>query len=343
LERGRIWKLYPNPRFVEFSGMRDEEDLLGVDFDKRSEKLRPATAVLPLILSGGAFLGRNGAWSIDLRGPADSSPQAGLDRYQISCDVTNIADSSPAFLLYLRQSQTGYWGGIAFDQRGLQFYSKKPPHMNQCKFDAKDITCRCNLRAFVNPRIGIADVFIDGVHAINIGGGKAAERIPGIGTSVELHCSVSNVVSNLWVGPWSGEFSKIEDKPQILFGNGDFTFGSVTGARDGKFSIASESGPIELAFENVQSIDFGGEPVPQRAAARIRLPDGSSLNLDTFRFVGRQLTALTQTLGELRLPAGVLSELILDPPLPHPPHAIAEKPSASISAPPANPPGNLLK
>jgi hypothetical protein len=123
------------------------------------------------------------------------------------------------------------------------------------------------------------------------------------------------VFSNLWIGPWSGELPRaggVADATTALT-NGDVAPGVPQAMHEGKFSLETELGALEVPLENVVAVEFGGKLLPERAAARIRLADGTAVNVDAFNWDGRELTAHSATLGDLHLPGGVASELIFDP------------------------------
>jgi hypothetical protein len=83
--------------------------------------------------------------------------------------------------------------------------------------------------------------------------------------------------------------------------------------QDGKYVVESEAGPLDLPLEKVQAVEFGGVMAPEQAAGRIRLADGDAVNVDSFRWDGKELAAHSAILGDLHLAAGVVSELIFDP------------------------------
>jgi hypothetical protein len=124
------------------------------------------------------------------------------------------------------------------------------------------------------------------------------------------------VFSNLWIGPWNGELPKagLDAEAAIALANGDMAVGVPTAWHDGKFSFESDIGPLELPLATVQSVEFGGTFAPEPTVARVHLPDGGALNVDTFRWDGREFTAHSATAGDLHLPADAVSELVFDPP-----------------------------
>jgi hypothetical protein len=72
-------------------------------------------------------------------------------------------------------------------------------------------------------------------------------------------------------------------------------------------------------------VDFGGVPDQPRPAARLRLADDTIVNVDSFQWDGREWTAHSATLGDLRLPTAAVRELIYDPAPPHAQATVTKK------------------
>jgi hypothetical protein len=89
--------------------------------------------------------------------------------------------------------------------------------------------------------------------------------------------------------------------------------------RGGKFTLESDLGPLEIPVEQVVKIDFGGAMSAENAVARIALADGTNINVDAFHWDGHELSAHSATLGDLRLPGGLVTELIYTPTARHAP------------------------
>jgi hypothetical protein len=75
----------------------------------------------------------------------------------------------------------------------------------------------------------------------------------------------------------------------------------------------------------VFAIEFGGAFTPEQSKARVRLTDGTSLNLDGFEYDGDQITMHSADLGELKLAANSIAELVIRPLPAKPPQPMAEK------------------
>ena len=69
-------------------------------------------------------------------------------------------------------------------------------------------------------------------------------------------------------------------------------------------------------------MDFGGAPNEQPVVARVRMLDGSTINLDEFAWKDRELAARSALLGSFRLPIEKIAELVYDPALPAVPAAV---------------------
>ena len=183
---------------------------------------------------------------------------------------------------------------------------------------------------FVDRKAGTADFLLNGALVARTGQ-NAGERLPGIGEVVSISVSQQEdsavVLSNLWVGPWTGELPRAgEGTPAATaLTNGDAAPDVPDKWRDGKFTIETAAGPLELPLEKVQAVEFGGVMTPEKAAGRIRLADGCAVNVDGFRWDGKELAAHSAILGDLRLAAGVVSELIFDPAPARPPRTPVAK------------------
>jgi hypothetical protein len=219
--------------------------------------------------------------------------------------------------------------------------NKHFPSERSIELNLPDLSSRTNVRAFVNSKIGTLDLVLDGVAVARVGR-EPDERIPNIGDMITIALSTSphgmpTILSNLRIRPWSGELPP-GDAPGISLANGDVSRAAPGEAHDGKIRLSGEVGDMDVSMDKIQSIDFGGAFTPKPAAGRIYLPDGTILNVDGFRFGGNELTAHSQALGDLRLPANALSELILEPALPRAPHVIVAAPPGPSETLPANPP-----
>src|SRR5205823_1999528 len=124
--------------------------------------------------------------------------------------------------------------------------------------------------------------------------------------------------------PWNGELPRTETEAagSTALANGDVAPGIPKCFQQGKLSVDSELGELNFPLERALALDFGGPMEIKPAPARLRLGDGTTVNVDAFRWDGNELTAHSTTWGDLRLPAGVVQQIIYDPAQPRPPMAV---------------------
>ena len=337
-----LWKLYPNSHFPVFDGGRDSDALAGAPSAARLPgKFNPlhAGAESPWIYLDGAFIPRPGSNPPGQQGPMLAPPFHGaLDCFEINLDLTQI-EGPPSLYVSLRAArsttQVNFWY-YAMTQLQLMVMNRRGqggPNMRTIDLTDKfaEASTRVNLRIFVNAKLGTVDLFLDGVAVAQVGH-LPSERCPGIGDEIELGPYATGgsptILSNLWIGPWSGELPSPGDQPQVCLVNGDVTRGTAAEVHDGRLRLESEVGEIEMPLEKIEAIDFGGAFAPQPAVGRVYFQDGSALNVESFRWDASGLAARSATLGDLRLPAAAVRELILSPALPRAPHPLApEKPA----------------
>jgi hypothetical protein len=137
---------------------------------------------------------------------------------------------------------------------------------------------------------GTVEIFLDGVSAGKIGE-TATERVPGIGAEADLVGDFFAIVSNVWAGPWTEELPKDHPGTQFTLVNGDVVDGVIKGLHERKLDIARDPGPLDLWLDQVQCIDFSGATAAQPAVARLRLADGSAINLDRCCYATTKYTA----------------------------------------------------
>jgi hypothetical protein len=70
---------------------------------------------------------------------------------------------------------------------------------------------------------------------------------------------------------------------------------------------------LDVPFDRVNGVQFGGKSSAEQATARVRLTDGALIHLDAFAFQDGTLSAHSTILGDLKLPAANVAELILSP------------------------------
>jgi hypothetical protein len=330
VDRSRLWHLYPNARLDVCDGGRDPQAWLSAADEKsNAAKEAPRGKACPWIYLDGHYIlipsGQNAGFYNGELGSLDRTVRGEYERLEVRCEATQVGGGQPNFGLQLSAKDDAGSMQMTVSYGNLQLYVNNPKAPNRQNWrnislreKGTDATTRTSLRVFIDAKAGTADVFVDGVLAVRIGK-DANDRLPGLGQTVRFHpYSASHypvVFSNLWIGPWNGELPRAggAGTATTALANGDAVSGAPKELRDGKFLLESEIGALELPVEKVQAVEFDGALSPEKALGRIRLADGSAINVDTFRWNGRELVAHGATLGDLRLPIGVVSELIYDP------------------------------
>ena len=323
IARERVWNLYPNPRFPVWDGSRDAGAWI-VERTGREEGSAGSQAARWTILDGSYIQrgARGGSQeTASLRVPLKEIPE----RFEFRAEATDVNGNPPNFGLILgtKDGKTSLQASFNYFNLSLYMNSPKVRGRNSSRNvpvreKIPDASSRLALRVFVDRKAGTADFFLNGALVTRIGQ-QANERLPGLGEIVSVSASeqgeMASILSNLWIGPWNGELPRIGAgvPGATALTNGDAAPGAPEKWHDGKFVVETAAGLLELAQEKVQAVEFGGAMAPERAAARIRLADGCAVNVDAFRWDGKELAAHSATFGELRLSAGLVSELIFDP------------------------------
>ncbi len=263
-------------------------------------------------------------------------PHEAFDRFELSFDVTNASPGAPGCFISL-QNKNRQSLRLTYTYGRLRVYASPLNNNRGAVAGAAAIgvaeqipepSSRTNIRLFVDSAAGTVDAYFDGVLITSYG--RRGDKLPGIGADIDIQPYQSQsrltVFSNLHLLPWSGELPiATQEGPKVILANGDVTRGTITEANDKSLLIESEIGPMKVPAETVQSIEFGGESNHPAVAARIHLTDGSTIQADDFHWDQRTLVAHSANLGDVRLPAEALSELILNPPTEPSPHPIVPK------------------
>ncbi len=330
--REHLLQIYPNRRFDRIEGGREAADPVknaeaSPEPDAREKKEK-------WFYFDGAYTQRKGTSGLNPQrgeGLHWTIPE-GLHYFEVRCEASVGGNGIPSFLFKI--------GGVPSDPSFQATFGYPTVQLTQQIYLAGGkrqtfwkafplntltpaISSRINIRAFVDSRLGIVDFFVNGTF-INRTGQQRHERLPGLGKKLLLGAYPNNtlpvVFSQVAILPWNGETPQAGQVPSTTFANDDIATGANSGFRDGKFLIPSEVGLLEVAPEKVKFIEFGGAMEPQEARGRIRLVDGSMLSVDQFQWDGSELAAHSAILGDLRLPADALAELIYQPkPLRPPP------------------------
>lgn len=343
IPRSRIARIFPPSKSEIREGSRDSESWL-LATQNRREKSSDARSWVYL---DGVFVLRaagtgNSYGGNDMKGLSQSIG-SDLERFEVRGEVTFVNGGYGNSSLQVSSKEGGSMQAsfsldevqiIAYGPRGQQ------PNWKTITFRDKigEITTRLAVRLFVDTKAGRTDLYINGVPIARTGQ-TPADRMTGPCNLVSFQSytggGVPAVFSNLWIGPWTGELPRAGAEPGAItvLANGDTTPGTPKELRDGRFSIDSELGPLDLPQEKVHSVDFATAAEPEKAAARLRLVDGGALHVDAFRWDGQEITAHSVTLGDLRIPAKALSELVYDPAPMRPPIVAAPKKLTQQTAP----------
>ena len=340
IPRERLWRLYPNPHFAVSDGGREAAAWLGAGRKKNAgtaDDAPPAAAAQWTVLDGSYLLrgerGGSGAQeSAALNAPLTAVP----DRFELRAEVTDMNGNPPSFSVALGEKGNGAMNAsISYFDMYVYVNNPKARGRNNSRNIAlrdkiPDAGSRLALRVFADRKAGTADFFLNGALIAHLGQ-QPNERLPGLGDSITITANQQEdsaaILSNLWVGPWSGELPRAGDgtPATTALSNGDAAPDVPARWQDGKFTIETAAGPLELPLEKVQAVEFGGVMTPEKSAGRIRLADGCAVNVDGFRWDGKELAAHSAVLGDLRLGAGAVSELIFDPAPAHPPRTPVAK------------------
>ena len=339
IARESLWSLYPNPHFAVIDGGRDAAAWQALRSKKEDDDGRAVAATAWTVLDGSYILRGQRSSSGGQESPSLNVPMKNLpERFEIRVEATNVNETLPNFGIMLGTKNSQGAVNATFSYFDLYIYINNPKargRQNSKNISLRDklpdASSRQALRVFVNRTAGTADFYLNGALVARTGQ-QATERLPGLGEVVSITANPNQVesamiLSNLWVGPWDGELPRPGEgvPPVTALANGDLAPNAPAKVQDGKFVVESEAGSLELPLEKVQAVEFGGAMAPEQAAARVRLVDGCTVHVDGFRWDGKNLAAHSATLGDLRLSAGAVSELIFDPAPVRPPRLPAAK------------------
>ena len=325
IAREQLWSLFPNPHFPVCDGGSDVA-AWQVPLNTK-EAARVAVATPWTVLDGSyIFRGQRGG-SGGEEAPGLNVPMAEIpERFELRCEATEAGENPPNFGLILGTKKNQGTLNATFNYLQLYLYIQNPKtrgRQNSRNIPLRDkfpeASTRMALRVFVDRKLGTTAFYLNGALILRTGQ-QVSERLPGLGETVGITASPNQndsltILSNLWIGPWNGELPRPGEgvPPLTALANGDSAPSAPARMQDGKFTVESEAGPLELPLEKVQAVEFGGVMEPVKAAARIRLADGCMVHVDGFRWDGKNLAAHSAILGDLCLAAGAVGELIFDP------------------------------
>ena len=327
IARECLWSLYPNPHFAVIDGGRDAAAWQTPRSKKEDDDGREAAAPAWTVLDGSYILRGQRSNSGGQESPSLNVPMREIpERFELRVEATEVNETLPNFGIMLGTRNGQGTLNATFSYFELYIYIHNPKargRQNSRNISLRDkipdASSRQALRVFVDRKAGTADFYLNGALVARTGQ-LANERLPGLGEVVSITANPNQaesamILSNLWVGPWDGELPRPGEgvPPVTALANGDVAPSAPAKVRDGKFIVESEADSLELPVEKVQAVEFGGVMAPEHAAARVRLADGCAVNVDSFHWDGKNLAAHSATLGDLRLAAGAVSELIFDP------------------------------
>jgi len=326
VDRAQLWRLFPNAKQSLRDGGQNPDGWLRETPNAQRfiyySRVRPRHEAW-LALDGRFILRtRDGSSGEQAMGPA-CELGGGLDRFELRVDMASPGDNPGTLNInFLAPGEGGVGVNLSAYQMNLSVQNPKSPNGGgnrevQIRDKIGENARQFSLRAFVNGPAGTIDFFLNGYH-LGRTGVTAAERLPGVGKSLSIdtytYGRAQMLLSEVTITPWSGELPRFgQTAPMTVLANGDAAAGAPASLTDGRWRLESEIGPLDLASDKVQAVEFGGEMQPARAAGRLRLVDGSALLVDRFQWAGGELTAHHAVFGDLRMPASAVSELIYDP------------------------------
>lgn len=339
LESGLLWHLYPNPKVNAVDGGCEPAAWMQEPaYHYRNPNNERDTNPDPWLAFAGSYIHRQAGRQVvfaenDAAGLQHRIDPA-LERFEVRFDTISPATGGthlfvtllgekPAPSLTISASHTDLYLSVS-DPTGAH---RSESHNFSLVGKVPEMTSRLSFRLFVDLKTGSGDVFVNGLHVIHLGD-MAAERFTKGEYALQLRTVptgwVPDVFSNLWIGPWNGDLPSPDKVGAASTGltNGDVLPAAPKEMRDGKWIVESDLGLLELPAEKIVAVDFGGAPNVQVVVARVRLLDGSTLNLDEFAWKDREFTARSALLGNIRLLIEKIAELVYDPALPSVPVAV---------------------
>ncbi len=320
IAREKLRALDPAQTLLPWDGGADPDSWLGIDWREGRVALpgmfTRAHDAASWICMDGWYVPRQPG---EKTGPNRTLPP-GVERYELRFTATDLTGRPPAFAARLMtEDETA---SATFRLSALRFsvitINEKTPAMPNRPWASlpeaalKDFSSRVSMRLLVDVKAGTAAVFANNTFVVKIGLHDVA--ISGIGQRFSISPSSyrdsSAMISNVWLGPWNGEKSAPDNEPATLLANGDTVHGTPTAFREGAYAVATELGAIDVPAAKLMAIDFAGGTDAAKTPARIRFVDGSVMSVEGFDWDGRELRARSAVLGELRVPASGVSELI---------------------------------
>jgi hypothetical protein len=233
-------------------------------------------------------------------------------------------------MVALQATVSGNWGGLGSIDESGHFMWKQfpeddgpaPPRQLPGGRPPSPPARHRAVRLFADFHAGTCDLLLDGVHVSHVRAGPESRPVHGVLRIVPSTARGAMAsFSNLWVGRWNGALPESGRRPAagIVLVNGDQISGAPKGLRGDHFEIENDLGAFEIPVNKTAVIEFGAAAPANAAAARLRLVDGTTLNVDAFHYGERELTAHSETWGDLHISRDAIAELVYAPAVPHPP------------------------
>lgn len=335
IPREQLWRVFPNPRSVILSGEGSAENWQWMTTNPATHRVEPGDMEkVHWIRLDGAYLLPSGA-------PGVAMPTSFLPGWQhgIPPDLERFEFQfrlSPGSRFPTNCAVTLFGGGgitlcVTISYRWLEFVVVDPGGRarnpwRHVSLDSKlsDLGAPRDFRFLVDTNAGTCCITINGVTVLQIGK-QAKDRLVKTDYCIRLQ-PVGNpkslFFSNLQILPWNGDVPSpsAANAPSTILRNGDVLAAVPKALHEGRWALESELGPMELPGEKILMTEFGGDATPAHPAGRLRLVDGSVVNVDAMQWTGEEVSAHHANFGDLHVPLDAVAEIIFAPaqPLPSP-------------------------
>lgn len=328
IARSALWNYFTGPVIDGASGWLDSEMMNG----------RSVTPDRWITLDGSYFTRQTG----DNSGEYAYLGRTGLKlpvRYELRCEALAIGEHEPYFSIMLAAKNGNSQLNFSFSNNGVNI------HGYSQRGNARSFSTEVSTQnKFANPKRRLIRIFVDSDKGSTLLmcegqilkklGSRKEEAVPGLGSTVSFYSYggySATRLSNIWLGPWSGDLPTQDFAASVALSNGDTSPGEIRTVAEGKATVSTEVGEFELPLERITTVEFGGAPSTEKSAARLRLQDGATIHLTEFHWESDTLSAKSPALGDLKLAAADVAELILAPTVLRLPVAPPVKPATEAS------------
>ena len=269
-------------------------------------------------------------------GPAGYSVQLFVDSQRPGLMIQGSWDSAYVYDMAPRKQ-----GGAFFNQpQQIDFGERIGDDGNRRSF-----------RFLADRRTGRLTMIVNGIVVGGFGSKSGKESAkPGKGIAIlpqPINGSVT--ISNVWVGPWSGEApeipkpapeknaqgrkngkiyappsdpepDKIQPSPSVehrtdvlTLVNGDETTGTIEGVSASELQLQCDIGKLDIPLSRALVVEFAGAPVPPASGLRLHFAGKGTLTVDSFSIADGTVTCHSVAAGPLSFPARALSEIVFQP------------------------------